>query len=162
MIIIIMIIHNHASPIEEDTTRGQRQTLIFPQVLLLIYRQNLIRINYFMAYQNLIRIDYLMDYQNLIRMKIQIQCYLKAIGECTDLSHCERKWSGRKIGLRRENWILWVSRQEITLRSFVTQETTLSEPRIRNGLFPFHPLAIIIISIKGNMGSFQRHLWYGQ
>ena len=51
----------------------------------------------------------------------------------------ERKWCGRKIASRRENWILWVSQQEITLRSFVTQETTLSEPGIRNSLSSFHP-----------------------
>ena len=64
---------------------------------------------------------------------------LKSIGWCTDLFHPGRKWCGRKIGPRRENWILWVSQQEITLRSFVTQETTLSEPGIRNSLLPFHP-----------------------
>ena len=126
--------------------RGQSQTLIFSwQVLVLMLNGSLIN------YPNLIRINH----ENLNPIR-----YLKPIGQCTDLSHCERKWSGRKIGLRRENWILWVSRQEITLRSFVTQETTLSEPRIRNGLFPFHPLAIIIISIKNIVGSFQGHLWY--
>ena len=136
----------HLPPSEEDTMRGQSQTLIFSRhVLLLMSNGSLI------DYPNLIRINY--ENPNPMR-------YLKPIGQCTDLSHCERKWSGRKIGLRRENWILWVSRQEITLRSFVTQETTLSEPRIRNGLFPFHPLAIIIISIKDIAGSFRRYLWY--
>ena len=150
---IIIYIHNHDHlkssifhPVcEEDTMRGQSQTLIFSRhVLLLMSNGSLI------DYPNLIRINY----ENPNPM-----VYLKPIGQCTDLSHCERKWSGRKIGLRRENWILWVSRQEITLRSFVTQETTLSEPRIRNGLFPFHPLAIIIISIKDILGSFRKHLW---
>ena len=143
-----MIIYNHPSSTQWGGYHERSKSttdIFFRHVLVLMWNGSLI------DYQNLIRINY--ENPNPMR-------YLKPIGQCTDLSHCERKWSGRKIGLRRENWILWVSRQEITLRSFVTQETTLSEPRIRNGLFPFHPLAIIIISIKDILGSFRRHLWY--
>ena len=72
----------------------------------------------------------------------------KSIGWCTDLFHPGRKWCGRKIGPRRENWILWVSQQEITLRSFVTQETTLSEPGVRNSLSSFHPPDQIVLIVK--------------